>query len=145
VDTQNTQKKRRMEALGAQLSTLRKEQGMPTQDDLAKKSRVGVRTISDIETGKKIPRVGTMRKIETALRLVAGATDDFMDGVIDVLVPQPAAVEDYPPEVFEREPRGEVEHEMLAIRGETDDVKWSYIIDRRKRLYDEKHTKRRQG
>lgn len=145
VDTQNTQKKRRMEALGAQLAKLRTDQNMPRQDQLATASGVGVRTISDIETGKKIPRVTTMRKIEAALNLPEGATDDFMDYAIDKLVPKSAGPDLYPAEVYEREPRGEVEHEMLAIRGETDDVKWSYIIDRRKRLYDEKRRDVRRG
>jgi transcriptional regulator with XRE-family HTH domain len=83
---QNTQKRRRMELLGAQLAILRRQQGMPTQEALSKLSGVAVRSISDIETGKTIPRVGTMRKLEAALKLPTGITDDFLAGVVDRLV-----------------------------------------------------------
>lgn len=47
---------------------------------------MGVRTISDIETGKKVARINTMRKLEAALGLEPGVTDDFMAGKVDSLV-----------------------------------------------------------
>jgi transcriptional regulator with XRE-family HTH domain len=86
---QNTQKKRRMELLGAQLAILRRQQGMATQEALSKLSGVAVRSISDIETGKTVPRVGTMRKLEAALKLPTGITDDFLAGTIDKLAMDP--------------------------------------------------------
>jgi transcriptional regulator with XRE-family HTH domain len=91
VDAQSTQKKRRMQALGAQLARVRVQAGMRAQADLAAASGVSVRTISLIETGEKIPRVTTMRKIESALHLPPGSTDEYLEGARTELAPGTAA------------------------------------------------------
>lgn len=94
VEMQNTQRRLRMQALGAELARIRKAAGMPRQEDLEARSGVGVRTISDIETGKKVARINTMRKLEAALGLESGVTDDFMSGRVDSLVSdRPASIQ----------------------------------------------------
>lgn len=66
---------------------------MPKQEDLEALSGVSKRTISDIETGNKVPRVSTMRKLENALGLEAGATDDFLAGKVRSLEPRDEATD----------------------------------------------------
>lgn len=129
--TQDTQKKRLMESLGAQIARLRQQQGMNKQEDLHLASGVGVRTISDIETGKKVPRVGTMRKLESALNLEPGSTDDFLAGKITKLEPTHDGAE---ADLYARVVRDDVEAEMLNIRGVSKQERWEYVFDRRRRL-----------
>jgi transcriptional regulator with XRE-family HTH domain len=90
MSTPNTQKKLRMEALGAAFAKRRVRMAMSRQDQLASAAGVGVRTISDIETGKTVPRVITMRKIEAALQLPPGTSDKFLSGEISELPDTPA-------------------------------------------------------
>lgn len=78
----NVQKKLVRQALGAELARVRKQQGMPRQSHLADATGLGVKTISDIETGRIVPREQTMRRIETALDLPLGQTDEFLGGKI---------------------------------------------------------------
>jgi transcriptional regulator with XRE-family HTH domain len=137
VDTQNPQKKRLMEALGAQIALLRQRAGMPTQADLYRASGVGVRTISDIETGRTIPRIGTMRKIETALNLPPGSTDDFLSGKIKRLVP--ADVDEVTDSLYERIPRDEVEQAILDLDDLPEDNRWAMIFKYRKKNAAKQH------
>lgn len=139
MDAQNLQKKRRMQALGAQLAVIRQRQRMPRQEHLAQASGVSVRTISDIETGKKIPRVGTMRKIENALKLPPGQTDDFLEGKIDRL--EPRTLSDYPSELYERQARSKIEQRIMAVKGEREEVKWQIIFALREQEWDEQRGK----
>lgn len=132
---QDTHNRLRREALGAEIARLRKEAGMSTQQHLATVSRVGVRTISKLETGVTPVRVGLMRSIENALSLPTGSTDQFMAGRIDRLEPKGTSTSsDEGP--YRIRPRDEVEREMVKIK-ESQEVIWDYIVARRERLRDE--------
>lgn len=124
MEQQNTHRRRRMEALGAQIALLRQKQNMSRQEHLADASGVGVRTISDVETGKKVPRVTTMRKIETALGLPAGATDDFLDGKLDEL--RASGRQPSGPDL-----RDNVERKLWAITELSEPLRWNYIYQHR--------------
>jgi transcriptional regulator with XRE-family HTH domain len=140
---QNPQKKRLLQqALGAQIALLRQRAGMPKQADLYRASGVGVRTISDIETGKTVPRIGTMRKIEAALHLPPGATDDFLAGKIKVLQPTNMAEAEAHTPVYNADgsPAGldEVEEAMWLVRGASRADRWEAIFERRDRMAQER-------
>jgi transcriptional regulator with XRE-family HTH domain len=119
MSTPNTQKKLRMEALGAAFAKRRVRMGMTRQDQLAGAASVGVRTISDIETGKTVPRVITMRKIESALELPAGISDRFLSGEISELPDAPA-----PSRVNESAP---VHEWSAAERTRMRDMSWTEV------------------
>ncbi|GAB3568084.1 hypothetical protein GCM10027578_20140 [Spirosoma luteolum] len=53
-------------SLGPQLTALRKQAGI-TQEELAERTQVTVRTIQRIERGESIPRAFTLKRIATAL------------------------------------------------------------------------------
>ncbi|MFB9926056.1 hypothetical protein ACFORO_12245 [Amycolatopsis halotolerans] len=130
--------------LGIAVTRGREASGHQWRPSFAKEAKISVRSLIKLEQGEP---VGAL-VYEAAARALPGWTEDTPVAILEggeIPATTPTAADLYPPEVYEREPRGEVEHEMLAIRGETDDVKWSYIIDRRKRLYDEKHSGVRRG
>lgn len=133
MGTQDTQKtQRRRQALGAQIAQLRQRAGMPTQKDLERASGVSVRTISLIESGRKVPRVGTMRKLETALQLPPGATDDYLDGTIGKLEPEGrGGAPDIYRRVVDRDDDFEVQIMDLAARPLEE--RWSVIFAHRER------------
>lgn len=119
VEMQNTQRRLRMQALGAELARIRKAAGMSKQEDLEERSGVGVRTISDIETGKKVARINTMRKLEAALGLEPGATDSFMAGEIESLAERTASDREDPQRVAEKRQhysRDDIELAVLLAR-----------------------------
>jgi transcriptional regulator with XRE-family HTH domain len=135
VEQQNTHKQLRMQALGAEIARVRRQAGMQQQEHLAQASGVGVRTISIIETGTKLPRVTTMRKLENALNLPTGATDAFMAGALERLEPKPTSSVEGPLNII---PRDEVEREMVKLRKDLHpNVIWAHIVDRRERLGNE--------
>lgn len=128
MDARNTQKKRRMEGLGAEIARLRQQVGMSTQADLKSASGVGVRTISDIESGKTMPRINTMRKIENALGLLPGTTDDYLDGTIDRLEPNRGEAGFY-----DRVIRDDFERQVMELDAIPIDERWSTIFAHRER------------
>jgi transcriptional regulator with XRE-family HTH domain len=135
MEQQNTHKQLRMQSLGAEIARVRRQAGMVTQEDLRKVSGIGVRTISAIETGVKIPRVTTMRKLENALNLPTGSTDEFMAGKLKRLEPNPTSSVEGPDNI---KPRDEVEAEMVKLDKDLDArVIWAHITERRERLRDE--------
>jgi transcriptional regulator with XRE-family HTH domain len=141
MEQQSTHKQLRMQALGAEIARVRRQSGMVNQEHLAKASGVGVRTISFIETGTRLPRLTTMRKLENALNLPSGSTDEFMAGAIDRLESKATSSQEGP---YNVQPRDEVEREMLKIK-EDPRVVWSYVVARRERMQNEAVERKRLG
>ncbi|WP_134667898.1 hypothetical protein [Amycolatopsis sp. CFH S0078] len=131
--------------LGLAVQRGREAAGHQWRPSFATEANISVRSLVKLEQGKP---VGAL-VYESAARALPNWTEDTPVQILTggEIPPTVAAgqADAYPIELYEREPRDTVEHEMLAIRGETDDVKWSYIIDRRKRLFDEKHRGVRRG
>lgn len=123
------------EAAGAEVARRRRQLGMTTQADLAEKSGVGVRTISNIETGTKIPRVGTLRKLEIALAWKPGHIDALLDGQ-QVADPSHVPAVDYDRTM---ELRDEVEREIFLITRLEEHDRWQAIFNRRARIAAEDH------
>lgn len=71
--------------------------------------------------------------IEQALGWPEGAVDEILSGR-----PIPETNHrGYPSDLYSREIRDPIEEAMMAIRGETENVRWSYVFDRREQKYDE--------
>lgn len=54
--------------IGSQVSNVRKQKGM-TQEELAERAQITVRTIQRVESGKSLPRAYTLKLIAAALEL----------------------------------------------------------------------------
>lgn len=120
---QNVQKRLVRQALGAEIARVRKQQGMVRQSHLAEATGLGVKTISDIETGRIVPREQTMRRIETALHLPIGQTDDFLNGGTRQL-----KAEDRPKQLAELDRAEAIDRANEIARNEGEDAGTSFML-----------------
>jgi transcriptional regulator with XRE-family HTH domain len=115
-----------------------------TWDDIARESGISVAQLRNIRKGRASITLDSKIKIEQAY----GWPEGFVDNVLRDRATTPPPDRRYPPEVFQKTIRDSTEADMLKIRNVAEEVRWSFVFDRRKRLHDEVKTiggKRRRG
>lgn len=104
-----------------------------TWDDVARESGLSVAQLRNIRKGRAPITLDSKIKIEKAY----GWPEGFIDTVLQNTAAPTPVDRHYPPELFEKIIRDATEGEMLKIRTVREDVRWSFVFDRRKRLHDE--------
>lgn len=102
-------------------------------DDIAREGDISVAQLRNIRKGRAPVTLDSKIKIEKAY----GWPEGFIDSVLQNRTPPTPVDRRYPPDIFEKTIRDAVEGEMLKISTVREDVRWSFVFDRRKRLHDE--------